>query len=106
MPSFSSLLTAVGSVLMIHAAYSCLHYRSILQDLDLEDTFSIPPMDVYVEVGMSYFILLLAELLRTGSFQPVEVAVKVNQPKRKTLGAPAYQTRDFDIYRNRSKKLH
>jgi hypothetical protein len=105
MTSFPSLLTILGSLLFLHAAYSCLHYRSILQDLDLEETFSIPPVDVYVEVGAAFVILMLSELMGAGSFQPVEVNVKVGQPKRRPLMAPTYKTREFDIYANRAKML-
>jgi hypothetical protein len=105
MPSVSSLLTALGSVLILHAAYSCLHYRSILQDLDLEESFQIPPADVYVEVGLAFVVLLVGELLGVGSLQPVEVTIKANQQKRRPMVAPNFKTRDFDIYANRSKML-
>jgi hypothetical protein len=101
MPSLASLLTGFGSVLMVHAAYSCLHYRSILQDLDLEESFAIPPADVYIEVGISFGVLLLGQLLGAGTFQSVEVFAKHRRP----LVAPVYRTRDFDIYEHRSKVI-
>jgi hypothetical protein len=101
MPSFSSLPTGLGFLLMIHAAYSCLHYRSILKDLDLEESFAIPPMDVYVEVGISFAALLLGQLWGVGSFQSVDVFAKSHRP----LVAPVYRTRDFDIYEHRSKVI-
>ena len=89
---------------MLHGAYSCLHYRGILQDLDLEDSesFSIPPADVKLEVGIAFGLILLGELLNVGLMQPVEV---ISATKRKPLQAPPYRTRDFDIYANRSKAL-
>ena len=91
---------------MLHAAYSCLHFRSMLQDLDLDETISIPPMDVYIEVSASFIILMLSELIGSGKMQQVEVAVKsTSGPKRRPLQAPAYRTRDFDIYEHRGKKL-
>lgn len=86
---------------MLHAAYSCLHYRSILQDLDLEESFAIPPMDVYAEVGISFAVLLIGQLLGAGSFQTVDVFAKDHRP----LVAPMYRTRDFDIYENRAKVI-
>lgn len=98
---------------MLHAAYSCMHFRSILQDLDLQDdpTYAmIPPMDVYVEVAVSFGMILLGELISIGSsLQPVDIIFASTNntttcsKKRKPLVAPAYRTRDFDIYFNRSK---
>ena len=101
MPSPSSILTGLGALCMVHAAYSCLHYRSILLDLDLEGNFAIPPVDVYVEVGISFMVLLLGQLAGAGSFQSVEVFAKGHRP----LVAPVYRTRDFDIYENRLKVM-
>jgi hypothetical protein len=97
-----SALTVLGWVLMTHAAYSCLHYRGILLDYDLQESVSIPPMDVYFEVGAAFFSLLFGEILGSGSLQSVEVLGTLN---RRPLVAPAYKTRDFDIYENRAKVL-
>ena len=93
---------------MLHAAYSCMHYRSMLQDLDLiqqqdggsRSEYPIPPLDVYVEVAFSFVMILLSELIKVGPFQSVDIS-----KNRKPLVAPAYKTRDFDIYNNRSKVL-
>ena len=107
MPSLSSLLSGFALALMLHAAYSCLHYRSILQDLEIEDSdlYPIPPMDVRVEVVLSFVMFLIAELVGAGTFQSVEVVVKESAAKRRPLMAPIYRTRDFDLYENRSKLL-
>ena len=132
--SISFFLKGTGAVLMLHAAYSCMHYRSILQDLDLvttsssgsdgqhqdyetetssssettTETMMIPPIDVYIEVVVAFVLILLGELYGIGSLQSVELVVSAeneNEVKRKSLTAPAYRTRDFDIYNNRSKAL-
>ena len=108
-----SILTWIGSLLMLHGAYSCLHYRGILQDLDLEDSesYPIPPKDVTIEVSIAFIALLLGELLSAGKLQPVEVISKnpskssSNHEQRKPLQAPTYLNRDFDIYANRGKVL-
>lgn len=98
MPSVSSLLSIVGALLMAHAAYSTLHFRSILQDLgDVNEP--IPPLDVYVELGVSFTMLLLGELLGAGQLQSVDVFAQ----NRKPLVAPAWRTRNFDIYECRLK---
>lgn len=103
MPPISLFLSSVGAIVMLHAACSCMHFRSILQDLDLQDdpTYSIPPMDVYAEVAVSFGMILLGELISIGSLQPVDIFASTT--KRKPLVAPAYRTRDFDVYFNRSK---
>ncbi len=98
MASLSSLLTTVGALLMAHAAYSTLHFRSILQDLgDVQEP--IPPLDVYIEVALSFTMLLVGELMAAGSLQSADVFAK----NRKPLVAPQYRTRNFDIYEYRSK---
>ena len=130
--SISFFLKGTGAILMLHAAYSCMHYRSILQDLDLvttsssgsgsdgqhpdetetssssSETMMIPPIDVYIEVVVAFVLILLGELYGIGSLQSVELVVSAeneNEVKRKSLTAPAYRTRDFDIYNTRSKAL-
>ena len=127
MPSTSSLLSLVGIVGIFHAAYSCLHYRNILNDLDLDEqqmisaggggsgedggsptaTLMIPPVDVIVEVLFGFCCLLLGELVSMGSLQSVVIggtsAAAASTHKHKPLIAPAYRTRDFDLYENRSQ---
>lgn len=98
-----SILSIIGWVLIIHSAYSCLHFRGILLEYDLQESVSIPPMDVYIEVGAGFLLLLLSEIMGSGTFQGVDV---LGTEKRRPLAAPAYVTRDFDIYENRSKALH
>ena len=102
----ASLLTALGSLLMAHAAYSTLHYRSILQDLgDVQEP--IPPLDVYVEVILSFLLLLIGQMVGAGKLQPVELLAKDGSAgsSRVPLVAPAYRTRKFDIYEHRGKLL-
>jgi len=115
----------VGIVAIFHAAYSCLHYRNILNDLDLDEqmmagggggggsespnTLMIPPVDVIVEVALGFGCLLLGELVSMGSLQSVVIggtsaaAAAAHNNKHKPLIAPAYRTRDFDHYENRSQ---
>ena len=84
---------------MAHAAYSTLHFRSILQDLgDVNEP--IPPLDVYIELGLSFVLLLVGELMATGSLQSADVFA----PNRKPLAAPLYRTRKFDIYLHATTK--
>ena len=108
MPSVPSLLSFLGIVAVFHSAYSCLHYRNILNDLDLDEqntTLMIPPVDVIVEVLFGFCCLLLGELISMGSLQSVVIGGTRNSSssKHKPLIAPAYRTRDFDLYENRSQ---
>ena len=109
----SKLLTTTGILLILHAAYSLQHYRSLLQDLeesttgissDIEagnGTHRIPPVDVWVEMLLAFAILLLSELTRTGSsLQPV--SNKGGIPRKPMMAAP-YVTRHFDIYARRGR---
>mmetsp|Transcript_7918 Transcript_7918/g.15390 ORF Transcript_7918/g.15390 Transcript_7918/m.15390 type:complete len:139 (+) Transcript_7918:173-589(+) len=124
MPSTAFFLKGAGALFMVHAAYSCMHYRSLLQDMDLlltdgdgvidadlaaaesstaESTTTtmammIPPLDVYAELGLAFALLLLGELIGMGPLQSVELG-----SSSKPLAAPSYRTRDFDVYSNRSK---
>mmetsp|Transcript_11428 Transcript_11428/g.32901 ORF Transcript_11428/g.32901 Transcript_11428/m.32901 type:complete len:140 (-) Transcript_11428:514-933(-) len=131
MPSTAVFLKAAGALMIVHAAYSCMHYRSLLQDMDLlSDTAAaatasssstaaeslssaesaaateasimmIPPIDVYVELALAFGLLLVGELIGMGPLQSVELSGS----KRTPLAAPAHRTRDFDIYCNRSRVL-
>ena len=107
MPSISFVLKATGALLMLHAAYSCMHYRSILQDLDLLEIRAGTPSDVYAEVAVSFFLVLLGELIAMGPLQSVEVLTTTSggTEKKQPLVAHPHKTRDFDVYSNRSKLL-
>jgi hypothetical protein len=97
MTSLPTIMTTLGAVLMAHAAYSTLHFRSILHDLgDVQEP--IPPMDVYVELAISFLLLLVGQLIDMGRLQSADVF----SPNRTPLAAPAYRTRNFDIYEYRS----
>mmetsp|Transcript_45079 Transcript_45079/g.109075 ORF Transcript_45079/g.109075 Transcript_45079/m.109075 type:complete len:107 (+) Transcript_45079:106-426(+) len=99
----SSILSIVGWIMIMHSAYSCLHFRGILLDYDLQESVSIPPTDVYIEVGAGFLLLLISEIMGAGTFQTVDV---LGPGKRRPLAAPGYKTRGFDIYENRSKALN
>lgn len=108
----SSLFLTVGALVLCHAAYSCLHYRELLRDLEDAgyegNTGMIPPVDVWMEAAAGFVIILGAELTRSGSsLRPVSTRGKsLLQGKSMTpLAAPAYRSRDFDIYTTRAKVL-
>lgn len=108
---------ATGTLLILHAAYSLQHYRSLIQDLeesssgvsiDVEVTdssiYRVPPLDVWVEMCLAFGLLLVAELTRPGSsLQPVAVMSK--GIKQKPMMAAPFVSRDFDIYKSRSRGL-
>mmetsp|Transcript_23513 Transcript_23513/g.66531 ORF Transcript_23513/g.66531 Transcript_23513/m.66531 type:complete len:97 (-) Transcript_23513:108-398(-) len=88
--------TTTSILLMLHAAYSCLHYRTIYEDMfDLQLKI---PIDIYIEIGISFTLLLINELMTMGKFQTVTI-----QADHQRLDAPTYMTRNFDIYTHRGK---
>lgn len=106
--SGKSILTTIGSLLILHAAYSCLHYRSLAVAADLPDTSS-PPADVVVEVIFGFFSCLVGQLL-CGPFHQVRVSggplLGSIRKSRAEIVAPAYRTRDFDLFNTRTKEFY
>lgn len=104
--SASTILLFSGSMLVLHAAYSCLHYRELLTDLEesgqiLAVVSSSPPTDVLIELIFAFGMVLSAELMRKGSgLHPV-----TSQARKKPLVAPSYVSRDFDIYTTRGSSF-
>jgi len=101
----SSLLFSTGTLVLLHAAYSCLHFREIVKDLEeSEDVFvepRIPPLDVIVEVAIGFFLILVAELTRDGSrLQPI-----TKTSAQRPMMAPPYKSREYDVYSTRGKAL-
>lgn len=97
----SLFLTTLGTVLILHSTYSCLHYRSLAIAADLPDTSS-PPIDVVIEVFLG-FMLCLAGQLMCGTFHEVRRSGKSSS--RGEIVAPAYRTRDFDLFCTRARIL-
>mmetsp|Transcript_10321 Transcript_10321/g.28494 ORF Transcript_10321/g.28494 Transcript_10321/m.28494 type:complete len:110 (+) Transcript_10321:68-397(+) len=108
--SGSQILLGVGIVVILHSAYSCLHYRELLRDLeettdDME--YPLPPLDVWIEVVGGALTILASELVRSGSsLQPITTKQGSGGGKPRPMVAPAYQTRDFDIYTTRARSLY
>ena len=114
--SGNSILTTLGCLLIIHSAYSCLHYRSLALVADLTDTSS-PPVDVIIEVILGFVTCLVGQLM-CGPFHRVRVTggpLLGSLPKTKGSGdsrhryyiqveivAPVYRTRDFDLFSSSS----
>lgn len=102
----SSIFLTIGGLLLCHAAYSCLHYRELLRDLQDagydQATAPIPPADVWAEIAAGFLIILASELTRSGS--SLRPASGYSKGKKMTpLAAPVYRTRDFDIYSTRAR---
>lgn len=108
--SLSLVLNIMGASLMLHSAFSCLHYRNLVAELELGDNdndgvTTIPPMDVVVECMAGFFLLLMTQVtISSSTLVPVTVSSSSSKKKRE-LVAPAYVTRDFDIYSNRAHHL-
>jgi hypothetical protein len=121
----------MGSALILHSAYSLLHYRELLQELqdssvgssatapapsstgagDLGYLSQPPdlPADVLIEVFLGFVSLLVSEMVRPASaLRPVSIAASSGtsgDSKRNQAVAPVYVSRDFDVYSTRAKVL-
>ncbi|KAL9191505.1 hypothetical protein ACHAXT_001211 [Thalassiosira profunda] len=93
-------LTTLGTLLLLHATYSCLHYRSLATAADLPSASS-PPIDVVVEAFLA-FLLCLAGQLMCGPFHRVRASAGSG---RREIVAPPYRTRDFDLFNTRARAL-
>lgn len=111
MPSLSHLITTTGAFLLLHAAYSCLHYRSVLEDWmesGYETTTSeeqVPPPDVILECALAWVLLLAAELMRSSSGLRPVMNTGGRGVRLKPLVAPLYKSRDYDVYTTRGSGL-
>ncbi|KAL3817014.1 hypothetical protein ACHAXA_002926 [Cyclostephanos tholiformis] len=113
----NSTLTTIGVILILHSTYSCLHYRSLAIAADLPDTSS-PPVDVVVEVLLGFALCLAGQLL-CGPFHGVRASGGpllggIERTKkigggggryRREIIAPAYRTRDYDLFTTRVRAL-
>jgi Membrane magnesium transporter len=107
----SKILLWTGAVMLLHAAYSLQHYRSLIQNLEESTTgissdvevvagsvYKVPPADVWIEMAVAFVVLFVSELTRTGSsLQPVK---GIDQ---KPMIAQPFFSRDFDIYSSRAR---
>jgi Membrane magnesium transporter len=130
----SSVLFYLGTILILHSAYSLLHYRELLQEIQdstLGTTLSssigssagagsssaigvgeggVPdppdlPIDVVVEVVAGFLFLLVSELIRpASSLRPIANNSSSAQRGGRVV-APPYVSRDFDVYSTRAKAL-
>lgn len=90
-------------LLILHAAYSAMHYRELINALDeagVDESKAPPlPLDVWIEVIVAFVLLLGGELARGGStLRPIDKA-----SRERPLQAPVYVTRNFDLYSTRAR---
>jgi len=114
MPPLSSILSGLGLALLFHSAFSALQYRSILLSaMDIPEHLNPerPPLDAIVEVVVAFGFCLLGQLL-SESFQGVRATTSSSSSAagggRKSMSAtsaPAYKTRDFDLYQTTRKRI-
>mmetsp|Transcript_33836 Transcript_33836/g.69078 ORF Transcript_33836/g.69078 Transcript_33836/m.69078 type:complete len:114 (-) Transcript_33836:397-738(-) len=98
--SLQSAFSILGALLVMHSAYSCLHYRTLLisaGDVPPGHSTTKPPPDVVVEVLVGFALCIIGQLA-CGPF--LEVRASAGNGR---ASAPPYRSRDFDIYNNRSR---
>jgi hypothetical protein len=95
------LITSLGIITLLHSAYSCLHYRSILTSSSIDETdFNLdpskPPHDVVIECMIGFALCLVGQILGAGEFLPI-----VGEGRREVKAA-AHVGRDFDVFCTRA----
>ena len=60
----------VGGVLIIHAAYSTVHYKELVKEAGVTNV-SLPPADAVLEIIVGYLICMFGILSTAGSFTPI-----------------------------------
>lgn len=109
MLSVNTVLSGLGVLLLFHSAYSALQYRTILLEAaDVPDGFTPdrPPIDAAVEALIAFALCLVGQLM---SESLLGVRATTAKGGRASSVAPAYVTRDFDIYATRASgigKIH
>mmetsp|Transcript_13825 Transcript_13825/g.16749 ORF Transcript_13825/g.16749 Transcript_13825/m.16749 type:complete len:108 (+) Transcript_13825:91-414(+) len=67
---FSQILVAIGFVLMLHAAFSAVHFKGLAQLAGAQTTDHLIPLDVKLEVILSVLLTLIGTLSLAGAFVP------------------------------------
>ena len=63
-------LVALGLVLVAHAGYSSVHYNTLVEAR--YGAVDVPtPWDVYLELIISFLVVVYGSLLTIGPFQPI-----------------------------------
>lgn len=111
MSFISHCVLSTGILLLIHAAYSLQHYRSLVHNTflettttpDLAATAATPsiPLDIRIELGLSLLFLLSHELFRV-ALVPV-VATGGGAARSSSFLPPPHVSRLFDTYQDRAR---
>ena len=107
MISISTFLSAVGVILVLHSAYSALQYRTILLSArDIPDGLNPdrPPADAAFEVLFAFGLCLIGQLA-SETFLGVKTTTAKGGRTASSI-APAYKSRDFDIYATRAAAVY
>ena len=79
--------------MLLHAAYYNLHHHSNEVEKIKENT----PTEVIMEVTIGFVCCLIGRIVAAGPF----LEINATSSSKLELVAPAYRSRDFDIFRNR-----
>ena len=89
-PSFIyRAITWVGVLLIVHSAYSFVHYKMLMKSLGNTERATIMPFDVQIEVLLGFLLSLFGVVGASGKLQPAKVTDIVSN-------------KDFDVYDHRS----
>lgn len=104
----SKLISFVGAIILVHAAYSAHHYRRLVADSTLPPSLpfasilppflssllppSLPPVDILLELAVSFLLLLIGQVSPL-KLKPVRIAPdKTIRSYEEVMGRPEFAT--------------
>ena len=91
-----------GSLLLLHAAYSTVHYKALVKATPGAELLPMPPSDVYVECALSFALAVLGSLLNAPALRKARA---VSDSATKTLDDVLAGTFDFQVFSHRGAAL-
>ena len=102
--ALSRPLVLLGWALLLHAAYSTIHYKSLYSVLPAitQETVMMPPLDVYFEVLAGFLVLMTGSIMGMPCMLPVR---EVSESAMKTLDLSS-SSQPFFMFNHRGKSLN
>ncbi|CAH0480285.1 unnamed protein product [Peronospora belbahrii] len=100
MTSLGKFLIAVGTLLLVHAGYYSVQYENYAKLTETADA-QMPPIEVVVELVVSFLISLVGVLLTSGEVLPI----RSNDTLDSRSLATVISSPDFHVFNHRGEAL-
>ena len=94
-------LTGCGLLLVLHSAYSAVHYKSYMRGKGMTVEANTVPADVAVEVLIGFLMCLVGVTFNQGEFLPVKSSCSGDLKKYDTLDSRP----EFEVFGHRGKYI-